>query len=68
MKIRYELVFKCREHGTFVKKNMMDVYESAECPHPGCHRLSELEEGPLRRIKEYKRVIPKNQKKLEVDA
>lgn len=66
MKIKYELHFNCREHGTFIKKNAHDIVESTDCPQ--CHRLSELVDGTFRRIQEYKRVIPKNQKKLEVET
>lgn len=65
MKLRYELIFKCREHGVFTKKSMHDVVESTDCPQ--CHRLSEFVEGTVRRVQEYKRTIPKTQKKLEVD-
>jgi hypothetical protein len=65
VKLRYELVFRCREHGRFIKKNLQDIVESTDCPH--CHRLSEFVEGTVQKIQERKRVIPKSQKKLEVE-
>jgi Zn finger protein HypA/HybF involved in hydrogenase expression len=65
MKLRWELTFKCRDCGTFIKKNINGIVESTDCPK--CHRLSDFIEGTARKIQEYKRVIPKNQKKLEVE-
>jgi len=66
MKIRYELNFKCRECGTFIKKGAQDIVESTDCPK--CHRMSDLVDGTFRKIQEYKRVTPKTQKKLEVET
>ena len=67
MKIRYECVYRCREHGIFRRKGMLDIHETVECPSKGCHRLSELVEGTFIRVADNKRTVSKNQKKLEVN-
>ena len=63
MKIRYNLTYKCREHGLFTKVRY-DLYESVECSK--CHRLCELVEGTFHCVQEPKHIITKTQKKLEV--